>query len=269
MKRSEVIMKKTNYHTHTERCYHAWGIDEEYVQAAIEGGYKELGFSDHACWKYDSDFVAHMRMPLSNFDDYYESVSRLKEKYKDQIKILIGMECEYYPKYMDWMQEFIKEKKLDYVILGNHYDITDELQIYYGSVCNDDKRLKRYIDSCIEGMSTGIYSYLAHPDLFMRSRKKFDDLARSESYRLCKWCKENNVVLEYNLEGYRMGDERKVQWYPHPEFWKIAAEVGNDVIIGVDAHYTESLSNDHYYKKALEQIETLGLNRIKELPLRW
>jgi len=262
-------MKKTNYHTHTERCYHAWGSDEEYIKAAIEGGYEELGFSDHACWKYDSDFVAHMRMPLSGFDDYYENISKLKEKYKGQIKILIGMECEYYPKYMDWMKNFVKEKKLDYLILGNHYDTTDELQIYYGSVCNSDKALKKYIDDCIAGMSTGIYSYLAHPDLFMRSRKKFDDLARSESYRLCRWCKEHDVVLEYNLEGYRMGDERKVLWYPHPEFWKIAAEIGNEVIIGVDAHHTESLSNDYYYQKALEHIKSLGLKRIKELPLRW
>ena len=71
-KRSEMMLRKTNYHTHTERCYHAWGSDEEFVLAAIKGGYTELGFSDHACWKYDSDFVAHMRMPLSAYDDYYD-----------------------------------------------------------------------------------------------------------------------------------------------------------------------------------------------------
>ena len=263
------MMKKTNYHTHTERCYHAWGSDEEFVQASIKGGYTELGFSDHACWQYDSDFVAHMRMPLSEFDGYYESISKLREKYKDQIKILIGLECEYYPKYMDWMKKFIKEKKLDYIILGNHYDTTDELQIYYGRVCNSDRALTKYVDDCIAGMSAGLYSYLAHPDLFMRGREIFDEFAAGESRRLCKWCKENNAVLEYNLEGARMCDERKVLWYPHPEFWKIAAEIGNDVIIGVDAHHTESLSNNAYYEKALEHIESLGLHLITELPRKW
>ncbi len=35
-----------NYHTHTKRCGHAKGTDEEYVIAAIEGGFDELGFSD-------------------------------------------------------------------------------------------------------------------------------------------------------------------------------------------------------------------------------
>ncbi len=39
-----------NYHTHTERCYHASGEDKEYVEAAIKAGLKVLGFSDHCPW---------------------------------------------------------------------------------------------------------------------------------------------------------------------------------------------------------------------------
>ena len=33
-------MNKNNYHTHTTRCYHASGKDEEYVKAAIKAGEK-------------------------------------------------------------------------------------------------------------------------------------------------------------------------------------------------------------------------------------
>ena len=114
-------MRKTNYHMHTKRCMHASGTDEEYVKSAIKNGYEEIGFSDHSPWKYDSDFVAHMRMPLSQFDDYYTSIASLREKYKDQISIKIGLECEYFPKYMDWLNQFVVEMKLDYIIFGNHY----------------------------------------------------------------------------------------------------------------------------------------------------
>ena len=35
---------KTNYHTHTTRCMHATGDDEDYVLSAIKGGYRILGF---------------------------------------------------------------------------------------------------------------------------------------------------------------------------------------------------------------------------------
>ena len=36
-----------NYHTHTYRCGHASGKEEDYVLAAIKLGIKRLGFSDH------------------------------------------------------------------------------------------------------------------------------------------------------------------------------------------------------------------------------
>ena len=48
-------MRKTNYHTHTARCFHASGSDEAYVESALKNGYQVLGFSDHSPWKYDSD----------------------------------------------------------------------------------------------------------------------------------------------------------------------------------------------------------------------
>ena len=43
---------KANYHTHTARCGHATGTGEDYVLAAIEQGFDELGFSDHVPWPY-------------------------------------------------------------------------------------------------------------------------------------------------------------------------------------------------------------------------
>ena len=36
-----------NYHTHTYRCRHASGTEEEYIYQALDGGLEELGFSDH------------------------------------------------------------------------------------------------------------------------------------------------------------------------------------------------------------------------------
>jgi tRNA U38,U39,U40 pseudouridine synthase TruA len=39
-----------NYHTHTMRCKHAVGTDEEYVLEAIKHGYKVLAFTDHSPW---------------------------------------------------------------------------------------------------------------------------------------------------------------------------------------------------------------------------
>ena len=259
-------MRKTNYHTHTKRCHHAQGSDEEYVLSAIRNGYEELGFSDHTPRKYDSDFVAKMRMKDSDFDEYYQSILTLKEKYKDQISIKIGLECEYFPKYMDWLKELLQTYHLDYIIFGNHYYKTDEDQIYFGRRCKDDDMLKAYIDEAIEGMKTGLYAYLAHPDLFMRAKDEFDDIARAESYRLCKAAKELDVILEYNLAGAEYNDRVGKCMYPHPEFWKIAASVGNKVIIGVDAHHPKALETDKYRDQGLQFLTNLGIEIVDTIP---
>ena len=196
-----------NFHTHTSRCMHASGKDEEYVLAAIEAGYEVLGFSDHTPWKYDSDFVANMRMPLSQFDEYYQSISSLKEKYKDQIEIKIGLECEYYPKYMEWLKSFAKEYRLDYLIFGNHYYESDEYHMYNGACTRNDEMLDKYVESTIEGLDTGVYCYLAHPDLFMRARR-WDKKCEEAAHRLSAYCKEHDVLMEYNLAGLRSSISR-------------------------------------------------------------
>lgn len=257
-------MRKRNYHTHTMRCNHASGKDEQFVLSAIRGGFEVLGFSDHSPWDYSpSNYKgSHIRMRLEEFDDYYESVSKLKEKYKDQIDIKIGLEVEYFPDYMDWLKSFIKEKKLDYIIFGNHFYRSDEYGPYYGHECTKDHILLQYAEDTIAGLQTGLYSYLCHPDLFMRGRSKFDDLAVEVSYRICKACKEMDIPLEYNLAGLEVSERMHITQYPHPDFWRIAAEVGNKVIIGCDAHDHRQLENGYYWQKALAHIEALGMERV-------
>jgi len=257
-------MGKRNYHTHTTRCNHACGSDEQFVLSAIRGGFEVLGFSDHSPWDYTpSNFKgSHIRMRLEEFDEYYTSISRLKEKYKDQITIKIGLEVEYFPQYMEWLKTFIKEKKLDYIIFGNHFYQSDENGVYYGRGCSDDLILKQYANDCIEGLKTGLYSYLAHPDLFMRGRSNFDALAYEVSYQICNACKEMNIPLEYNLAGLEVCERKHVSQYPHPEFWEIAAEVKNDVIIGCDAHDYHQLETNYYWDEALMHIQKLKMNRV-------
>jgi histidinol-phosphatase (PHP family) len=83
-------MIKTNWHTHTFRCGHAKGTDEEYVLAAIKAGVRILGFSDHAAYETPN---SRERMRMEQVDEYASSIRSLKEKYVNQIDIYVGMEC--------------------------------------------------------------------------------------------------------------------------------------------------------------------------------
>lgn len=258
-----------NFHTHTSRCMHANGSDEDYVIEAIKGGFQTLGFSDHTPWNYDSHFVANMRMPLSQFHDYYESISSLKEKYKDQIEIKIGLECEYFPRYMEWLKSFAKAYQLDYLIFGNHYYQSDEYHLYNGSVTRDDEMLDYYVESTLEGLETGIYCYLAHPDLYLRARR-WDEKCKEAAHKICSYCKEHDVIIEYNLAGLRSSISRGVMEYPHDEFWKIAGEYHNKVIIGVDAHSPKHLSDTSFYEMACEKLKQWDVEVVEDIEfLKW
>lgn len=265
MKNESVI--KANYHTHTARCGHAEGADEAYVLAALSQGYDELGFSDHVPWPYESGFTSPtVRMLVSQMDEYLWSVRALAKKYEGKIRVLAGFECEYFPKYMSWLADVKREKRLDYLIFGNHYDQTDETGMYFGRT-KTPQQLSRYVDSTIRGVQTGMFAYLAHPDLFMRGYPRFDENCRAAARDLCQACKENNLPMEYNVHDRFLSALTHRRSYPHPEFFDIARQEGVRVIIGIDAHEPRELSDPTQWELAERELLPFGEKRVRRLEL--
>ncbi len=258
---------KPNYHTHTTRCMHATGSDEEYVLSAIRGGYELLGFSDHTPWKYRTNYVADMRMLPDELPEYVESLRALREKYKDRIQIKIGLECEYFPEYMHWLKEQIKKFRLDYVIFGNHHYHTDEKFPYFGHHTDSRDMLDLYEESAIEGMETGLYSCLAHPDLFMRSYPEWDRHCTLAARHICRAATRLNIPLEYNIGFVAYNEAHGISTYPCPEFWHIAANEGCTAIIGLDAHNNKDLETSTYYDRAVQELDALKMKRTTQLKM--
>ena len=264
-----------NYHTHTWRCMHARGTEDQYVQAAIQQGFDTLGFADHTPWPYKSSFVSDMRMRLDQFDDYKTTVLHLREKYAGQIHIPLGLECEAFPEYFGWLRDF-KAEHLDYIILGNHYDYNDEGDHgrlypaggYYFGRCHRDAQVIRYGQRTIAGMRTGLYDYVAHPDLCMHTMTEFTADCRAVSMDLCQAAKALDIPLEFNLLGLsHLAMERPQGWlgYPCEDFWKIAAETGCRAIIGFDAHEAEFLKRMDLYQQARATLEGLGMEIVEAI----
>ncbi len=246
-----------NYHTHTTRCYHAMDNEEDYIQAAIQSGYTELGFSDHTPWHYDSTFHSTMRMEEDKLEGYIETLLELREKYKNQISIKIGLECEYFPKYMDWLKETIQKYPIDYIILGNHYDDSDETGIYFGRPLNK-QQLKKYVDNCIKAIETGLYSYVAHPDLAYYDTE--DPFYIEQMKRLCEAAKIHDMPLEFNLLGYKTHRQ-----YPNMTFFSLTKEIGNKVIIGTDAHESGELLDMKTYQQAKQLLTDIGVELTENI----
>ena len=257
-----------NYHSHTPRCMHASGTEEEYVREAMRLGYEILGFADHTPWPYKSDFVASMRMRLSQLDGYVQTVRELEKKYVGRIRIHLGLECEAFPEFYPWLEKTREEKGIDYLILGNHYDTNDEHKGVYFGRSTTGRQARRYAETTIAGMESGLFDYLAHPDLFMECYPRFDEDAKHACRELCEAAKRLDMPLEYNLLGLQRNVRDRARGglgYTSREFWEIAAETGNRAIIGVDAHAPEQLDCVQLYCEARAMLGDMGIEVLQVL----
>lgn len=225
-----------NYHTHTKRCGHAFGEDEEYVVKAIELGIKRLAFSDHVILPkgYEQKGI---RGSYYELEDYLTSINYLKEKYKNQIEIKVGFEAEYYPSMFDYYQSLLKDK-IDFLILGQHCYLNDEDKFsWYFKKDSSIKDIHHYIDDVINGIESGLFKYVCHPDLFMHSQYEWNEELTRESQRLLEKCADFDIPIELNICGMRKTNYNEEHYsYPNINFFKLVSKYKVKVVLGIDAH---------------------------------
>ena len=248
-----------NLHTHTARCKHAVGADEEYVIAAIDRGLKILGFSDHTPHFYPNGHISTVRMTPDMLPEYVESVHNLQKKYADQITIRLGVEAEYYPPLFPDTLAYLRDNGVEYMLLGQH-KLYDQ-GIHCGDPTEDETILQTYCDQVIEAMQTGLFTYLAHPDFikFVGEDKVFEKHMR----RLCREAKSCNIPLEINMLGLRQSRN-----YPSDRFFRLVAEESCPVVIGSDAHKPEQVCLPDNEQQAMEIVNRFDLHLITEPKLR-
>ncbi len=248
-----------NYHTHTFRCHHATGTERGYIETAIAGGMKYMGFSDHAPFAFpDGNESAH-RIYMSERFAYAEHIRGLREEYKDRIDIKIGFEMEYYPLYFKQMLKIALEAGGEYLILGQH---SVNSRFEKGTVVADPtdstELLDRYVEEACEGMETGVFSYLAHPDIvnFTGNREYY----LNKMKKICETSNKCGIPLELNFLGLRSD-----RHYPAPDFWEMVGQYGCEVVYGCDAHDRRAAYDEGSYLRAEQMRRSYGL-RVTEIP---
>ncbi|MBQ4353664.1 MAG: histidinol-phosphatase [Clostridia bacterium] len=240
-----------NLHTHTFRCRHASGTEREYIENALAAGLTTLGFSDHVPYPFPNGHRSGFRMDCEQMDDYVDTLLLLREEYKDRIDIKIGYEAEYYPAVFDDMLALVTSREIDYLILGQHFLRNEYDGGLYAGREHDAEMLAEYVDQLIEGLGTGVYTYVAHPDLFRCTCT--DEIYEKEFGRLIEYAKNAGIPLEINLLGIR--DNRH---YPTERFFRLCGEIGAQVVLGCDAHSPDVTADLVSFEKALAMAEKYG-----------
>jgi len=250
-----------NYHTHTFRCHHASGTEREYVQNAVDRGLKTLGFSDHCPYFFEDGYYSTHRMLPEELEDYIQTIRDLQKEFAGKIRLLIGLEVEYYPKFFSKLKDFLDGYPLDYLILGQHF-LGNEMDKQHASRESDDEaRLAWYTDQTAEALQTGLFSCFAHPDMFRFTGD--GDVYRKYAEKQIQNCMNLQIPMEVNLLGASEG-----RHYPRKDYFSLVGAMGASVVVGCDAHDPDRVAKPEEIAWAEDYARRLKLNVQETMALK-
>ncbi|MBR5179051.1 MAG: PHP domain-containing protein [Lachnospiraceae bacterium] len=226
------------FHIHSFRCRHAENIpDRSYIEKAIDLGAKTIWFTDHAPFPGDP-FKREHRMIYNELPEYTETLSALKKEYSDTIDIHIGLETEFFPKYdqMGYYKELRSNPEIEMLLLGQHMSELPEGGYSYDW---DKEKLveleyKVLGEAILEGIESGYFDAVAHPDRIFRRRKIWDSNTEEMAKRIVYAAQKYGLPLEKNESS------KKEENYYREEFWQIA-DGKVKTIRGLDVHFLKDL----------------------------
>ncbi|MBQ3755508.1 MAG: histidinol-phosphatase [Oscillospiraceae bacterium] len=233
-------MKRSNYHTHTLFCD---GSDsaEELVLEAIRLGCPEIGFSGHSCLEIDTG-----SMTADGMEKYCSEIQRLKARYAEKIKILLGIEQDYF-------SELPHKESFDFIIGAVHYVEKG------GNLCPVDETREQFLKTVDDLYHGDFYSfaedyYATVADLYRKTQcnviAHFDLITKyNEGNALFdtmnpRYIKAADTALDSLLEspaileintGAQARGYRKTP-YPEQRILKRWLDAGRTVILSSDCH---------------------------------
>ncbi len=217
-------------HNHTILCNHAKGSTSEYVEAAISAGTKYFGFSDHA----PMDFSQKYRMRFDQMKEYEDDILHLKNRYKNQIDILLSYEVDFLEEYMD---ERILNANVDYLIGSVHFIKKWEFDNpeFIGEYKHKDinQIWQEYFDTIEKMANTNLFDIVGHIDLIKIFKYMPTKDIKLIAKNAIKAIKKADMVVELNTAGYRkpIGEA-----YPSTDILELLSEYNIPITFGSDAH---------------------------------
>ena len=254
------------FHSHTFRCNHANGDIEDYVLLAIKNGYKIYGVSDHV-------FLPGVVQPWvrGNYeclDDYINKYNASKKTHENEIEMHLGFECEYSDAFVEYYKYLLKEKGVEYLICGQHcgFNLDKSIYGYFGSI----EEFVKYKNDIVKAMQSGLFLYIAHPDLYFLAATEVTDLCKELTREIIDAAVKYDAVLEINRHGLYRNHHRHNNVYidyPCEYFWKEVAKTNIKVVIGGDFHDPKEIEDDVIKEQLDAFIEKchIRLSNIKDI----
>ncbi|KMQ53067.1 Histidinol-phosphatase [Chitinispirillum alkaliphilum] len=255
-----------DYHVHTSYCGHARGEIHEYIERAVSIGLDEIGFTDHLGRYYlsKSQRKKHWDWGIKDHDlpEYFDTLSKMKEKYKDQITVKIGLEIDYIKGAEETASEIMTRFPLDYTICSIHslpgigpkhlyqYKDRDPLPIY-----------TEYFSAANDALKCGIFRVLAHLDFIWRyipwpveySQQIYQNIKKT-----VETAANSPTLMEINVNGFIGEFQNKISNIrPFSFMTEEIARRNTGITIGSDAHEPKAVG--YMFSEMFEYLTKQGI----------
>lgn len=257
---------KRDGHIHTPFCPH--GTDdafEQYIQKAIENGFSEISFTEHA--PLPTNFVdptpdKDSGMLPKYLTTYLEQLKLLRETYAQQIKINIGLEIDYIEGYETETKALldIVGPTLTDAILSVHFlkfndtytciDFSEDVYLEFAQkVGGIEPMYNLYYDTVLKSIDANLGRFkpkrIGHPTLIHKFQlahsEQIDDDSRIKE--LLTYMKEKSYELDVNSAGLSKSFCKEP--YPPMHMIDYARSIELPFVFGSDAHSVKDL-HQHY-----------------------
>jgi len=268
----------SNYHSHCTFC-DGRSHPEEFLKFAISKGFRAYGFSSHS----PLPFETFWNMSKDDFPEYVEEIHRLRDKYKDQIEVYLGLEIDYLDKTYNPSIPYFTEMPLDYRIASIHFlPMSNELE-EKSMVCvdgpfddyqysveryfNGDIRLlvKRFYDTTLDMINAGGFDIVGHMDKIYMNGHKFDDFSLDAEWYETPFMdcldliRQKGLMVEVNTKDMT----KKQRTFPHKKYLSVLREMKIPVMVNSDCHYPDLVNDGR--KEAFEWLIEVGFTSTREL----
>lgn len=244
-----------DYHIHTTRCKHAVGSMEQYVQAAIDAGLSEIGFSDHLPLPMDGP--SPYNMLRDELPQYVRDVEDMRRRFP-QIPIRLGVEMDYFEGYEERLRELLASQRFDYVIGSAHFvplsDFRSAAPERAGWFCIDnpseldewkrhdvDDVWRSYCRQLEKLAGSGLCHIVGHCDLPKKFGFRHSPALLEDFRQVATVLARRGVLCEINTAGLR---KPVGEMYPSPEILKILRGEGVGITLGSDSHAPGEVGSD-------------------------
>ncbi len=256
-------MFKLDYHIHTNYSLDSDADMEDMVKAAISNNINEIAITDHVDY--------HEQYEPPHYDDLISKFNIVKEKYKDKIDMVLGVEIGLENQLADTINKFIDSYNFDFIIGSSHgvcqkdlyfdnffegMDKKTAYTLYFTEMLKNINTINKF---CVYGHIDFISRYGIYEDNTLKYRDYSDIIDE-----ILKTLINKGKGIEINTSGFKY---KLNQTYPQYDILKRYKELGGEIVTtGSDAHFPEYVS-DHF-DIAYEMLERAGfkyISRFKNL----